>query len=202
MEIAGQVMLYFVFFILGFSCQTLARLGPGLLLAVGFGSVLFLPPLWGLGLVTGSFLACAFFTYKLKPQANAEQAGIGWLRMMAYAALSFSGFLMTLVLVWKLKLDQQFFIAQREAVGWFFFALLEVCFYRILAYAIPSIQRFSVGYRMAFLEFWLILYWLWPMGGFTVFFVFCAMLLVSPLLLTLVDQPTTWIVGDLLERFK
>ena len=172
---------------MGFGLQSLTRWSPWVNLAISLLGVFVLPPFWSSGLVLGIWISCAFFTYH--PElARDSIAGISWIRLIGYAALTFSGFLLTLILLYRLKLDGSFGIGEREVVAWVFLGILEICLYKVIGRLAPGEYKMQYGYGIAFINFTMLLYWVIPLGPYWMGLIFITLLLIDPILLSLVDR--------------
>lgn len=183
----------------GFTIQFFTRLSPWINLAVSFPVILFLPSFWGYGLVCGIWISCAFSTFhpERENQINSPDR-ISWLKIFLYSLLTFGGFLLTLILLWKLKLTSTLNPGQREIFAWIFLLVLEICLYKIIARLSPGLYRIPLGYGIAVMNFLMILYWVFAKGLYFMVLIFFTLLVLNPLILTWVEpvsregEPYLW----------
>jgi hypothetical protein len=191
METVGRVLIYLAALAVGFLIQYVIRWSPRLNTVLSFGAVILIPPFWSLGLIGGFWISSAFFTFK--PESENQHRGappiITWQKVCLYSAWTFSGFLLTLVFLWKLKITNSLMIDQREVLAWLFLVLVEVCIFKIIAKISPGIYRIPMGYGMAVLNFLMVLHWIFPLGFYRAGLVLWALMVINPLLLSLVDLP-------------
>lgn len=173
---------------MGWGFQFLTRWSPWVNLAISFLGVLILPPFWSSGLFLGIWLCCAFFTYHPELAREYEMTGISWMRLFGYAALTFSGFLLTLILLYRLKLDGSLGIGAREVVAWIFLGILEICLYKVIGRLAPGEYKMQYGYGIAFINFAMLLYWVIPLGPYWMGLIFITLVFVDPILLMLMDN--------------
>lgn len=189
MNIACIVFIYLLTLGAGFGIQTLTRLSPWINLGLTFLLILLAPPGWSLGLTAGIWLACAFFTFNPELDRLELIKALSWVKVFFSSVWVFTGFILTLCLLWKLKLSGYLLVSQREFIAWAFFILIEVCQYRIIAKLSPVLHRIPLGYGIALLNFVMLLFWLLPLGiPFTVM-VLVTLFIVNPLVLVFVDLP-------------
>lgn len=190
MEMTGIVLTNIVFFLIGFGLQFLVRWSPWVNMAISYLVVVILPPGWSLGLIIGTWISCAFFTFNLEQQSQFEIIpAISWSKTFLSAVWTFAGFLLTLIFLWKLKMSNSLEILPREILAWVFLILIEVCLYRVIAGLSPRLYRIPLGYGIAVLNFLMILYWIFPFGALVIFLILFSLLVLNPLLLILVDMP-------------
>ncbi len=186
----GTILLYIFFLLIGFGLQFFIRWSPWLNQIISFIAILLLPPDWSLGLVGGSWIASAFFTFNPEQvrQYDAIPA-LNWWKVVFSSLWIFSGFLLTLLLIWKLKIMGDFQVIQREILAWAFFIMVEICLFKVLARLSPGMYRIPLGYGIGLLNFLLLLYWLYPLGISYVLLILVTIIIINPLLLLIVDKP-------------
>jgi hypothetical protein len=190
MGTTGSVLVYIIFLLVGFGLQFLVRWSPWVNLAISYLVVAILPPGWSLGLIIGTWISCAFFTFN--PEQDRQFAIIPSvsLRKTVFSALwTFAGFLLTLIFLWKIKTSNSLDVFPREILAWVFLILIEVCLYRVIARLSPRLYRIPLGYGIAILNFLMILYWIFPFGLLMIGLILFSLLIINPLLLVLVDMP-------------
>lgn len=185
-----NILIYLLALAIGFVIQNLVRWSPRANLGISYLTILILPPFWGLGLVGGFWISCSFFTYNPEIEHRHDTTPqITWSKILLYSAWTFSGFLLTLILLWKLKTANCLLLVQREEIAWLFLTLVEVCQYKVIARISASFNRIPLGYGIAVLNFLMIFYWLYPLGLYSIILIFCSFLVINPLLLSWVDFP-------------
>jgi hypothetical protein len=182
----------------GIGIQFFARLSPWIILAGSFPVILFLPSFWGYGLVCGFWLCCAFNTFQPERENQIDAPNrVSAFKILWFSLLAFSGFLLTLILLWKLKVTSPLSSLEREIFAWIFLGLVEVSLYRIIARLSPGLYRIPMGYGIAALNFLMILYWIFAQGIIVIALTLLTMLVLNPLLLTWVEprqkgETLTW----------
>lgn len=190
MGVIGSIFIYLLFLFAGFCLQFLARWSPLINLAASYLMVLFLPPAWSLGLTSGIWIACAFFTYNPEQEHHLDTIpAISFRKILLSSVWTFSGFLLTLIFLWKLKVQTNLDLGQRELLAWAFLGLIEICLYRVIARLSPSLYRIPLGYGMAVFNFLLLFYWIYSLGIVWMALIFFTFLIINPLLLLVVDLP-------------
>lgn len=201
MESVVSVFIYILSLAIGFGLQLLIRWSPWLNLAISFLVVLFLPPNWSIGLVGGTWISCAFFTYNPEQERRFDVIQvINWSRTILSSLWTFAGFLLTLVFLWKLKVTNSLDVGQREIMAWYFLILVEICLYRVIARLSPNLYRGTLGYRIAFLNFLMILFWIVPLGIIYICLIFLTLMVINPLILMIVDRPLTAVEDSIFRR--
>lgn len=189
MEIISSILIYIFFLVIGFGFQSMVRWSPWFNLALSYLIVLLLPPNWSLGLVNGSWIACAFFTYNPEQDNRFDTIPVISFRKTILASCwTFSGFLLTLLFLWKLKITNSLDLFPREILAWFFLILIELCLYRVIAKISPSLYRIPLGYGIAIINFLMILYWIYPLGISFMVLILLTLLIVNPILLLVIDS--------------
>jgi len=174
-------------FVLGFLVQSIFRFSPRVSLGMSFLSVMIIPPLWGVGFTLGLWACCAFLTFSPEEE---HQEKSGFKRILLYALFTFSGFILTLLVLWKVKYGFKMLPAlQRELLAWCYLIAIEVCFYKIIANTSPKWNRFQIGYGIGFLNTCMLLFWLFPYGYPVIILTLLTLLVINPLLLFWVDRP-------------
>ncbi len=182
----------------GIGIQFFTRLSPWIILAGSFPVILFLPSFWGYGLVCGFWLCCAFNTFQPERENQIDAPNrVSAFKILWFSLLAFSGFLLTLILLWKLKVTSPLSSLEREIFAWIFLGLVEVSLYRIIARLSPGLYRIPMGYGIAALNFLMILYWIFAQGIIVIALTLLTMLVLNPLLLTWVEprqkgETLTW----------
>jgi hypothetical protein len=120
---------------IGFIVQNWFHWSPLLNLLFSFILVLLLPPLWSFGLIGGSWISCAFFPAEAGKGGRLDApSSIPLINVLLYSVWTFSGFILTLVYLWHLKIGlSSLQPLQREMIAWFFLILIEVCQYKVIA---------------------------------------------------------------------
>jgi hypothetical protein len=186
----SSILIYIVFFAVGFGLQLLVHWSPGVNLGLSFPIVLIIPPEWSLGLIIGMWICCAFLTFNPEEERRVGTIStINWPKIFLAALWTFAGFILTLIFLWKLKVSNNLAVLPREILAWVFLSLIEICLIRIIARLVPRFYRIPLGYGMAALNFLMILYWVLPFGLWASGLIFLSLLIVTPLLLVLVDMP-------------
>lgn len=174
--------------ILGFLMQTIFRWSPRASLGISFLAVMITPPLWGVGITIGWWICCAFLTFHSEEEHFEKKSGLKL--VVLYAFFTFSGFILTLLILWKVKYGYRMApVFQRELLAWFYLIAIEVCFYKIIAYSSPKWNRFKIGYGIGFLNTCMLLFWLFPYGYQAIVLTLLTLLVINPLLLFWVDRP-------------
>lgn len=138
-------------------------------------------------MTVGLWCCCAFLTFH-PDEEHPEKKG-GFKRILVYALLTFYGFILTLLILWKVKHGYGMItVSQREWLAWFYLAAIEVCFYKIIANASPKWNRFQIGYGIGFLNTCMLLFWLFPYGYSMIVLTLLTLLVLNPLLLLWVDR--------------
>lgn len=177
--------------VLGVVFQAICRPAVWINLLVSFGVVTLIHPGWSLGIIGGIWIKSAFFDMNIREQDHLDQQEVvSWFHIFIVSLFTFAGFLLTLVMVWKIKTLPGFgIINHREWLAWAFLIFIEVSFYRIIAKLYMIWQRIRVGLGMGFLNFLMILYWVYPYGLAAVLLTFLSLILLNPALLIWVDRP-------------
>lgn len=199
MDVTSQIFIYLLTLGAGFGVQILVSWSPLVNLGLSFLAIFLLPPVWGLGLIGGTWIACAFFNFNPELDRLELLRGFSWLKVLFCSLWVFGGFILTLCLLWRLKVSG-YTLLQREFIAWAFFALIEVCQYRIVAKLSPVIHRIPMGYGIAFCNFLMLLYWIFPLGVSVMLMVLATLVIIDPLLLVFVDQPVGSNVDPYLRR--
>ncbi|HBF37487.1 MAG TPA: hypothetical protein DDW50_09225 [Firmicutes bacterium] len=190
MDSTASIMVYIGFFISGLGLQFVIRWSPAMNLLLSFILALALPPGWSFGFIIGSWISCSFVTFKPEQESQFEEiTTINWRRILLAALWTFAGFLLTLIFLWRLKISNVMAIYPREVVGWVFFALVELCLYRIIAKLVPRLYRIPLGYGIAVLNFLMVLFWILPFDIWKMGLILLSLLIICPLVLVLVDAP-------------
>lgn len=174
----------------GWVIQSLVRLKPIWNFWVTFLTILIFAPIWSIGFTVGIWLCCAFLTYHsdVNSQNEASRSRV-W--VFVDALFTFSGFLLTLLLLWKVKSNIRLPLTFQHEVGaWLYFITVEICFYRIIALNYPYRKRFAIGYEIGFYNTLMVLYWIYPYGWEAVVLTFITILVLNPLLLLWLDRPS------------
>lgn len=199
MDVASQIFIYLLTLGAGFGVQNLVRWSPLVNLGLSFLIIFLVPPVWSLGLIGGVWVACAFFNFNPGLDRLELLKGFSWLKVFFSSLWIFGGFILTLCLLWKLKVSG-YMLSQREFIGWAFFILIEICQYRIVAKLSPVIHRIPMGYGIAFCNFLMLLYWIFPLGTLVMLMVLVTLVIINPLLLVFVDHPVGSNVDPYLRR--
>jgi hypothetical protein len=174
----------------GFGLQLLVRWSPGIIMALSFLFAGILPTWWSLGLISGSWICCAFFTFNPEQEHQIEiVSAINWRKIFFAALWTFAGFVLTLLFIWRLKISNNLAVFPREILAWIFLISVEICLYRIIAVLVPRLYRIPLGYGIAVLNFLMILYWILPFGILKIGLILLSLLIINPLILVLVDTP-------------
>lgn len=201
MNVASSIAIYLLFLAIGFGLQYLIRWSPRVNLAISYFMVLILPPSWSIGLIGGAWISCAFFTYMPERERRFEVTpAVSWGKTVFSSLWTFAGFLLTLIFLWKLKVTNSLGLYQREMFAWVFLILIEICLYRVIARLSPSFYRIPLGYGIAFFNFLMILYWIYPFGISWSILILFSLLIINPLLLLLVDLPLNMIEDPIFRR--
>jgi hypothetical protein len=201
MDSAGSIVVNILFFLLGFGLQFVIRWSPVMNLLLSFVFALALPPGWSFGFIIGSWISCAFFTYNPEQEGQFEAiAVINWRRIIIASLWTFTGFLLTLVFLWRVKIDNTMGLYPREVLAWIFLVLVEICLCRIIAKLVPRLYRIPLGYGIAVLNFLMLLFWIVPFDIWKIGLILLSLLIIDPLILVLVDSPLA--VQDSIFRRK
>lgn len=197
MYLIGEIFILLLTLAGGIFIQFFTRLSPQIILAGSFPIILCLPSFWGYGLVAGFWLCCAFITFQPEQENQIDAPNrVSGLKILCFSLLTFSGFLLTLILLWKLKLTSPLKPLEREIFAWIFLCLVEVSLYKIIARLSPGLYRIPMGYGIALLNFLMILYWIFAHGIVVIVLTLLTLLVINPLLLTWVEpkqqEPYTW----------
>lgn len=158
-------------------------------LGLTLGSVLILPPAWSAGLTVGVWICCAFWTDFSQDEANNESPPKGWLQVIGYALFTFSGFILTLFWLWRLKTELTIALEwSHEILGWLYFGVIEISFYKLITRFNPRWNWFQVGYGIGFLDALLIAYWILPYGLLAITLTVVTLMIANPLLLLALEQ--------------
>lgn len=167
--------------------QNCFRCSPRWNLGVTCLVVIIFSPAWSMGWTLGSWFSCAFLTYH--PENELRDMPQGWLAIFCYAGFSFSGFILTLILLWKAKMGMDLpLMLYQEILGWMYLIGLEICFYKVIALATFRGDRFQLGYGIGFLNSLMLLYWVYPYGWMAMVLTSLTLLAVNPLLLLMMDR--------------
>lgn len=200
MDVTSKVFIYLLTIAAGFVIQNSIRLSPWINMALSFLIIFLIPTGWSPGLIGGIWIACAFFTFNPDLDRLELLQAFSWIKVFLSSLWVFAGFLLTLCLLWKLKISGYSLISQRELLAWAFLVLIEVCQYRIIARLSPVLHRIPLGYGIAFFEFLLLLYWLYPLGIPVMAMVLVTLTIINPLLLVFVDLSVGTNVDPYLRR--
>lgn len=200
MDLACQVFIYLLSLGMGFVVQNFTRWSPWVNLGLTFLMILSIPPGWSLGFIGGIWVACAFFTFSPELDRLELLKAFSWLKVFFSSLWIFAGFLLTLCLLWKLKISGYLSLSQREFIAWAFLVLIEACQYRIIARLSPILYRIPLGYGIAFFNFLMLLFWLLPLGISIMTMVLVTLAIINPLLLVFVDLPIGANVDPYLRR--
>ncbi len=191
MAVFGGISVFLLTLAMGFGLQLALKWNtwPNLLLSLVL--LVFLPVLWGSGLVCGILLASSFFTarpVKEKKIDSPSPVNIG--KVILAALLVFSGFLLSLVYLMRLE-GAQVVVNPfwEEMMGWLFLIFVEVCLLKAIAKETPLPYRLLMGLGIAFLVFLMLIYWTYPYGIVGGILVFFTLFFLIPLLLKIVDRP-------------
>ncbi len=187
MSAAFKVFIYLLTFGIGFVVQNLTRWSPWLNLVISFLLILLIPPNWSVGLVVGIWIACAYFTFNPDLDRLELLKGFSWYKVFFSSLWTFMGFILTLSLVWKLKVSGNLLVSQREFLAWTFLVLIEACQYRVIAKLSPVLHRIPLGYGIAFFNFLMLLYWLYQFGLPLMLMALVTLVILNPLFLVFVD---------------
>jgi hypothetical protein len=203
MATSTSIVVNILFFLGGFGWQFLVRRSPWVNLILSFAAAAILPPGWGLGLIIGIWISCAFFTFNPEQERQFETIStVNWQKIFLAALWTFSGFILTLVFLWKLKISDNMGLLPREILAWVFLILIEICLFRIIAKLVPRLYRIPIGYGIAVLNFLMILYWILPLGIWIMGLILLSLLITHPLLLVLVDMPLNKVQDPVFRRNK
>ncbi len=199
MELLGSILIILFTMPAGFMIQYYIRLSPWTNLMISVPLVLLIPPLWAFGLVCGVWICCAFNTFHPETANKIDAPNrIGFGNILLYSGLTFLGFLLTLILLWKFKTVSNLSSTQREIFAWIFLAVIEICLYKIIARLTPGLYRIPLGYAMAVINFLMIFYWISTKGIYLTLLVFFTLLILNPLILTWLEpvirqgEPYSW----------
>lgn len=172
----------------GIFLQFFSRISPWIILVGSFLVILCLPPFWGYGLVCGFWLCCAFNTFQPDQENHIDAPNrVSGLKILWFSLLTFSGFLLTLILLWKLKITTSISSVEREIFAWIFLGFVEVSLYKIIARLSPGLYRIPMGYGIAALNFLMIFSWIFNQGIVVIVLTLLTLLVINPLLLTWVE---------------
>lgn len=189
MDVTYGILIYLLTLGAGFIVQNFTRWSPWVNLGLSFLIIFMVPPSWSLGLINGIWVACAFFTFNPETDRLELLKGFSWLKVFLSSLRIFGGFLLTLCLLWKLKLSGYLLMSQREFIAWSFLVFIEVCQFRVIARLSPVLHRIPLGYGIAFCNFLMLLFWLLPLGIPFMAMVLVTLMIINPLLLVFVDLP-------------
>jgi hypothetical protein len=184
---AVSLIYYFATLLAGIGFQLLTRWTPGKNAAISFLLTGILPPFLSFGLISGIWIGCAFCTLDMNIKRISHKVQVHWKQTFIYSFWTFSGFLITLVFLFKIKLGGVLKTEQSEILAWIFLLILEFCIFRIIACSVPNWFRIQLGYRLGLINFLLMLYWIYPYGIFVILLTFFTFLLLFPLLLLWMD---------------
>jgi hypothetical protein len=167
-----------------FTTQFFSRWSPWINLVVSFLIVLILPPFWSSAFIGGIWAACAFFTFHPENEKKVDgPSSLNWKRILFCSLWTFSGFLLTLLFIWKIKVHTDLSTVHREIAARFFLVGVEICLYKVITQISSRLHRIPLGYGIAVLNFIMILYWLIHLGLFTILLTFMSLFIINPLLL-------------------
>ncbi|HYH01727.1 MAG TPA: hypothetical protein VEC37_01355 [Bacillota bacterium] len=182
-------LVYLVTLLAGLGFQFLSRWSVTKNLWISLLILVLLPPSISFGLVCGIWVGCAFIPFSSSIKRPTNNFQVGWGEVIAYSLWIFAGFILTLVYLFKIKHGGNMETGQSEALAWVFLTMIELCICRIIACSVPSWSRSALGCRIGFINFLLMLYWLYPYGWFVIGLTFITFLVVFPLLLAWMDFP-------------
>jgi hypothetical protein len=157
-------------------------------LLLSFIIVSSLSPFWSIGIISGQWFGIAFFGSEPEKDPKKERLIVINLRkIFLYSLLTFSGFIMTLIFYFRLKITTALDPFSQQVFAWIFLVMIEVCFFRVIARWCPKWYRKRTGYGIAFFNFLMILYCVSPYGLLAMVMTFISMLIISPLLLKWID---------------
>ena len=189
MSVALKIFIYLLSFGAGLVVQHFFRLSPWVNLILSYLLVFILPPNWSLGLMGGIWICCAYFTYNPDLDRLELLKGLSWYKVFFSSLWTFTGFLLTLSLVWKLKVTGIQLASQREVLAWTFLVLIEACQYRIVAKLSPIFHRIPLGYGIALFNFLMLAFWLYELGIPLMLMALVTLVIINPLLLIFIDLP-------------
>ena len=174
----------------GFCLQNLVRWSPWLNVVFSFLEVIILPPIWSWGLIIGTWLSCAFFTYQPEGERRMDTPQrLNWGKVLLCSGWVFSGFLLTMLLLWRIKTGELgLSIAQRELLGWVFLSGVEICLFKVIARNTPPSYRIPLGYGIAAINFVLLCFWLYSVSILEKMMILFVLMAVSPWLLLYLDH--------------
>lgn len=177
--------------LVGVAWQYLTKWSPGKKWLLSFLLACLLPPELTGGLLGGIWIGSAFITTPVNSQRDLKRhPQVGWREVVTFSLWTFAGFLLTLVFLFKIKSTGIWEIKQCQWFAWSFLAMLELCLLRIIARLVPSWLRLGVGIRMGFLNFLMLLYWLYPYGWVFGGLILVTLLVMYPLLLSVMAFST------------
>ena len=183
-----NILLFIFIAACGFIVQFFSRWSPWINLLVTYVIVLILPPFWSPALVGGIWVACAFFTFHPENEKKVDvSSSLNWRRLILSSLWTFSGFLLTLLFLWKTKVLTDLSVPEREMSAWFFMILIEICFYKVLTQLSLRLHKIPLGYGIALINFLMLFYWVFHLGLFTILLIFITLLIINPLLLIWLD---------------
>jgi hypothetical protein len=171
----------------GIGFQLLTRWSPGKNVVISFFLTGILPPFLSFGLISGIWIGCAFCTLDSNIRRLSNNAQVHWKQTIIYSLWTFSGFLLTLLFLFKIKLGGFLKTGQSEILAWIFLLILEFCILRIIARSVPNWFRTPLGYRLGFINFIMVFYWIYSYGLFVILLTFCTFMLLFPALLLWMD---------------
>jgi len=191
MEAIRQTIIFILSVAAGLGLNLLAHWPTRLCAAVSLPLALLLPPYWSHGLLSGLWIGSAFLMSAAEADHRKNQStGVSWGKIFSYALFTFYGFILALILLWKTKNALLFVnLQQREILTWLFLIMIEISFYRIIARDCHKWQRVSTGGGIGFLNFLMVLYWIYPYGLTAMVLTLITLLLINPFLLFWVDHP-------------
>jgi hypothetical protein len=171
--------------LVGVAWQYLIKWTPGQNWVLSFLLACLLPPGLTGGLLAGIWICSAFIVSPVNLQRKVDRhPKASWKEIVKFSLWTFAGFLLTLVFMFKIKLTGVWEIKQCQWFAWSFLVVLELCLLRIIARLTPSYLRLGVGFRMGFLNFLMLLYWLYPYGWILGGLTLLTLLVMFPLLLS------------------
>ncbi len=190
MESFTLLTLYLLGCLIGFTFEYYARWSPWVIMVLSYLLVLLIPPVWFIGVVGGLWISCAFFVSRVATERSMDGApSLTVWKLCSSSILTFSGFLLTLFSVWRVK-DTGFMGPwQRELLGWSFLILIEACIYKYLATHCPSLYRKYLGLGITVLNFLMTFYIVVDWTFTAKLLAFAVLLNGNLFLLALVDRP-------------
>ncbi|TCL62219.1 hypothetical protein EDC14_102770 [Hydrogenispora ethanolica] len=201
MENIGWFLRYLLWVGVGMLLQYGLRWPSWLVMIGSFATLLLLPPWWSLSLVCGCWIGCAFFTVRPESSHPSENGStFTWFQVVTGSVWAFSGFMLTLLLLWRVKTTNTLTPAELEILGWSFLLLVEVCIYKNIASQCPMHYRKYLSVGMTALIFLMLFYAVAATNFITKFLTFVIILNGNLFLLTWVDHPLFQPRDPLLRR--